>query len=73
MVLVTQGKCTGSTTRRTRAGGVFTFRVVGEALGDASDGGVGGDFTGDNVDEEIKHVGFGDCLGNVGTLEGSTF
>ena len=54
-------------------GGVFTFCIVGEALGDASHGSMGCDFTGDNVDEEIKHVGFGDCLGNVGTLEGATF
>lgn len=36
--------------------------------------GVGGSlFTGDDIDEEIEHVGFGEGGGDIGSLEGSPF
>jgi hypothetical protein len=32
-----------------------------------------GDFAGHNIDEEIKHIGLGDGLSDIGSLESTTF
>ena len=76
MILVSQWECTGGVSAGTGSGCVcfLTATFVVEGLrGRDHRGMLLGDFAGHNIDEEIKHIGLGDGLSDIGSLESATF